>query len=56
MSAGDVILGVDEKPLKTWEDPQHSVEEKKVGERLELLIGRDQEQGKMNVVLEEASA
>jgi serine protease Do len=56
MSAGDVILEVDKKPLKTWEDLQHVVQDKKVGDSLELFVGRDQEQGKMNVVLEEASA
>jgi serine protease Do len=55
MSAGDVILEVDKKPLKAWEDLQHVVQEKKVGDSLELSIGRDQEQGKMNIVLEEAA-
>jgi S1-C subfamily serine protease len=55
MSAGDVILEVDKKPLKAWEDLQHVVQEKKVGESLELFVGRDQEQGKMNIVLEEAA-
>jgi S1-C subfamily serine protease len=55
MSAGDVILEVDKKPLKAWEDLQHVVQEKKVGESLELFVGRDQEQGKMSIVLEEAS-
>jgi serine protease Do len=56
MSAGDVILEVDKKPLKTWEDLQHVIQDKKVGDSLELFVGRDQEQGKMNVVLEEVSA
>jgi len=55
MSAGDVILEVDKKPLKAWEDLQHVVQEKKVGDSLELSVGRDQEQGKMNIVLEEAA-
>jgi serine protease Do len=55
MSAGDVILEVDKKPLKAWEDLQHVVQEKKVGDSLELFVGRDQEQGKMNIVLEEAA-
>ena len=55
MSAGDVILEVDKKPLKAWEDLQHVVQEKKVGDSLELFVGRDQEQGKMSIVLEEAS-
>jgi serine protease Do len=53
MSAGDVILEVDKKPLKAWEDLQHVIQEKKVGDSLELFVGRDQEQGKMNIVLEE---
>jgi serine protease Do len=55
MSAGDVILEVDKKPLNAWEDLQHVVQEKKVGESLELSVGRDQQQGKMNIVLEEAT-
>lgn len=55
MSAGDVILEVDKKPLKAWEDLQHVIQEKKVGDSLELFVGRDQEQGKMNIVLEETS-
>ena len=55
MSAGDVILGVDKKPLKAWEDLQHAVQEKKAGDNLELFVGRDQEQGNINIVLEETS-
>ncbi len=54
VSAGDVILEADKKPLKSWEDLQHVIQNKKVGENLELSIGRDEEQGKVSVVLEEA--
>ncbi len=49
--AGDIILEADKKPLKSWEDLQHVIQNKKVGENLELSIGRDEEQGKVSVVL-----
>jgi S1-C subfamily serine protease len=53
VSAGDIILEADNKPLKTSEDLQHVVQEKKVGENLELSIARSQRQGKINVTLQE---
>lgn len=54
VSAGDIILEADKKPLKSWEDLQHAIQNKKVGENLELSIGRDEEQGKVSVILGEA--
>lgn len=54
VSAGDVILEADGKALKGWEDLQHILQGKQVDETLELLIGRDREQGKVHVRLEEA--
>lgn len=53
VSAGDIILEADNKPLKTSEDLQHVVQEKKVGENLELSIARSQRQGKISVTLQE---
>ncbi len=55
VSAGDVILEADGTALKGWEDLQHILQTKKVDDTLELLIGRDREQGKVHVRLEEAS-
>lgn len=54
VSAGDVILEADKKPLKSWEDLQHTIQNKKVGENIELSIGRNSEQGTVTVVLGEA--
>jgi serine protease Do len=54
VSAGDVILEADKRPLKTWEDLQHTIQNKKVGESLELSIGRNAEQGSVTVILGEA--
>jgi len=54
MQAGDTILEADNKPLEGWEDLQHLLQNKKVGDRLELFIGRDEQQGKVSVELEEA--
>jgi serine protease Do len=54
MSSGDVIFEADSKPLKGWEDLQHVIQGKKVGERLELSVGRERDRGKIDVVLEEA--
>jgi len=53
VSAGDIILEADNKPLKTSEDLQHVVQDKKVGENLELSIARSQRQGKISVTLRE---
>jgi len=54
VSAGDVILEADKKPLKSWEELQHTIQNKKVGENIELSIGRNNEQGTVTVVLGEA--
>jgi len=54
MSAGDIILEADSKPLDSWEDLQHVIQNKKVGDKLELSIGRDREQGRIEITLEEA--
>lgn len=54
VSAGDVILEADKKPLKSWEDLQHTIQNKKIGENIELSIGRNNEQGTLTVVLGEA--
>jgi serine protease Do len=56
MEAGDIILEADNKPLKGWEDLQHLIQDKKVGDNLELSISRNQDQGKINVVLQEATS
>jgi len=54
MEAGDTILEADNTPLKAWEDLQHVLQNKKVGDRLELSIARDERQDKVGVQLEEA--
>jgi len=54
VSAGDIILEADSNPLKNWEDLQHTVQSKKVGETLELVIARDNDRGRTRIVLEEA--
>lgn len=54
VSAGDIILEADSQPLKSWEDLQHAVQNKKVGDKLELSIGRDRDRGRLDVVLSEA--
>jgi serine protease Do len=54
MAAGDIILEADSKPLESWEDLQHVIQNKKVGEKLELSVGRDRERGRIQVTLEEA--
>jgi S1-C subfamily serine protease len=56
MAAGDIILEADTKPLKGWEDLQHFIQDKKVGDKLELFISRSGDQGKINVVLQEATS
>jgi S1-C subfamily serine protease len=55
VSAGDVILEADKQPLKNWEDLQHLLQAKKVGDSLEVLIGRDREQGRVTLRLQEAA-
>ncbi len=54
MSGGDIILEADKQPLKSWEALQHLIQNRKVGDTLELSIGRDRERGKVAVVLAEA--
>jgi S1-C subfamily serine protease len=54
VNAGDVILEADGKALNSWEDLQHAIQGKKVGERLELSIGRERTRGRVEVTLEEA--
>ncbi len=54
MTAGDIVLEADSKPLESWEDLQHVVQNKKVGENLELSIGRNTDRGRIKVTLEEA--
>ena len=56
VSAGDVILEADNQPLKSWEDLQHILQGKKVGDSMEILIGRNREQGKVTLKLQEAQA
>jgi S1-C subfamily serine protease len=55
MAAGDVILEADNTPLKSWEDLQHILQDKRAGDNLELSIGRDNEQDKLTLRLEEAA-
>jgi S1-C subfamily serine protease len=54
MAAGDVIIKVDEAPLKAWEDLQHIIKNKKVGDNLELTLERGTAQGRIGIVLTEA--
>jgi len=54
MSAGDIILQADNKPLDSWEDLQHVIQNKKVGEKLDLSVGRDRNHGRIEVTLEQA--
>jgi S1-C subfamily serine protease len=53
MTAGDIILEADRKPLESWEDLQHVIQSKKVGDKLELSIGRDNDRGRVEVALGE---
>jgi len=53
MQAGDTILEADSKPLKGWEDLQHILQTKKVGDRLGLVVARDERKGRIDVQLEE---
>lgn len=55
VSQGDIILEADRKPLKSWDELQHIIQNKKVGENLELFLSRGEEKGRINVVLQEAS-
>ena len=53
VSQGDIILEADKKRLDGWEDLQHVIQGKKVGENLELFIARSDQQGPLNVTLQE---
>jgi S1-C subfamily serine protease len=53
MQAGDTILEADSRPLKGWEDLQHILQTKKVGDRLGLIVARDERKGRIDVQLEE---
>ncbi len=55
LEAGDVILEADNRPLKGWEDLQHILHERRVGENLNLFVGRGSRQANISVSLEEAS-
>lgn len=54
IAARDVILEADNNPLKSWEDLQHILHDKNVGETLELTISREGRNGKVRLRLEEA--
>jgi serine protease Do len=56
LSAGDVILEADKRVLENWEDLQHLLQEKKAGDSLEFLIGRDRKQGRLVLKLQETSS
>jgi serine protease Do len=56
ISAGDVILEADKQVLKSWEDLQHLLQAKKVGDNLEVLVGRDREQHRVTFSLQEAAS
>ena len=55
VSPGDVILEADRQKLKTSEDLQHLVQTKRVGDTFELLLGRDREQNRVKLTLQEAT-
>jgi S1-C subfamily serine protease len=54
ITARDVILEADKQPLKTWEDLQHFLQTKKVADSVEMLIGRERQQRRVTMVLQEA--
>ena len=56
VSAGDVILEADKQPLNNWEDLQHLLHAKKVGDKLEVVIGREREQSRVTLTLQEANS
>jgi S1-C subfamily serine protease len=53
IEAGDVILQIDNQPLKSSEDLQRAIQSKKVGEKMELELGREAARESVDVVLEE---
>ena len=54
LSVGDVITEAEGKTIRGWEDLQHIIQNKKVGEGLELSIKRGESQGEIKVELQEA--
>ena len=56
ISLGDVILEADKQTLKTWEDLQHLLQAKNVGDNLEILVGRGREQRRVVLTLREAAS
>ena len=56
VSAGDVILEADKQTLKSWEDLQDLLQAKKVGDNLELLLGRGRERYGVALTLQEAAS
>ena len=55
VAAGDVILEADKQTLSKWEDLQHLLQSKKVGEDLEVLIGRERELRRVTLKLQGAA-
>jgi len=56
ISPGDVILEADKQTLKTWENLQHLLQAKNVGDNLEILVGREREQRRVVLTLREAAS
>jgi len=54
--AGDVILEADNMALKSWENLQHLLHDRKVGDGLAMLIGREGQQRRVTLVLQEAAS
>ena len=54
--AGDVILEADNMALKSWEDLQHLLHDRKVGDGLAMLIGREGQQRRVTLTLQEAAS
>jgi S1-C subfamily serine protease len=55
VAADDVILEADKQALSKWEDLQHLLQSKKVGEDLEVLIGRERELRRVTLKLQGAA-
>ena len=53
--AGDVVLEADGQSLKTWEDLQHLLQTKKVGDNFEIFLSRENEKHRVTLTLREAS-
>lgn len=53
IKTGDVIIAVDNKKVKTWDDLIASVRNKKVGDKVTLTVIRDKEELKVDVILAE---